>query len=777
MPKKTQKQNDEIKEKLEYLGLDLNKIPQSLKKFEPLKFKPTTVYEESKHKQYRFIDVKEIEIILSPTNRLDELKDKYSKASPIYSYLIPDKKENIIRHTTFLNMLKNIRIEDIEKVEEEQKALSKNIPFKVKYPGNYLWQIYYSENTNKYFMIVPTDDSDYSAFFYLLKKKLEKRRITKVFVPISHVDYSNNYFKKSQFEDLENYLWAFTKDWPKIYEVYTKKEELNIHIVGETNVFENVKSAYKIVLSSKEEAEEFYKLLKALFMLQTEVPHYYNFETNIDRHGRIVFLYDNKKIEYKNLTDFIKSQYLETEQMHNSADGDIKELEEKLENLRVIASSLEIEYLAKEKQISTFLECKKSFFGKMKYFFKYSKKSKGSGIKDLLQENDIDEEEFEKKFENRQINEDDEEIIVRKRVKEKENYTIEELIDVANEYYIKETQMRNLLMDINAIKLRNKNMEKKIENASAYIAEIDSHKKSIFEFWKYSNKDEIANLPEGEMEEINVKKKISKVFDYKEDLEEFGIAMDSIQRKALTKEELDSVFIASTNVLDILNKVKTNTVMPKDMENALKAIKQEAKEEERLIESGEFDIFAGKLDDSTKIKMIANKKHRELPKDKYSILELTKNSKQLGYKLSLERVINNINTAVKKIRITEAIPVYKASTEENLNENMVNIFDMNPEKELMQALDNNNSDIYLFKYNLTRNENAILFTNIIFYDNKNKTLPLGMNLSSSVLFEIPIDKVTEINNKTFRIVKIEDDGESIIKNVTMIEYNVENDYE
>ena len=29
---------------------------------------------------------------------------------------------------------------------------------------------------------------------------------------------------------------------------------------------------------------------------------------------------------------------------------------------------------SKEKQISTFLECKKTFFGKVKYFFKYSGK-------------------------------------------------------------------------------------------------------------------------------------------------------------------------------------------------------------------------------------------------------------------------------------------------------------------------------------------------------------------------------------------------------------------
>ena len=273
MPKKKNEQNEEIKEKLEYLGLDLNNIPKNIQTFEPLKFKPSSLYEESKHKQYRYVSVKDIEIILSPTNRLDDLKEKYSKASPIYSYLIPDKEENILRHTIFLKMLKSVKIEEIEKVEQEQKKLNKTIPFKVKYPGNYLWQIYYSETTDKYFMLVPTEDSDYSTFFYLLKKKLEKRQTGKIFVPISHIDYSDKYLKKKQYEDIENYLWLFTKDWPMIYEVYDKKNELTIQIIGETEVFDNVKSVYKVKLQDKTKANEFYKLIKALFMIQTEVPH------------------------------------------------------------------------------------------------------------------------------------------------------------------------------------------------------------------------------------------------------------------------------------------------------------------------------------------------------------------------------------------------------------------------------------------------------------------------------------------------------------------------
>ena len=53
-----------MKEKLEYINLDLNNIPQSIKEFEPLKFKALGSYEEGKYKQYRYIPVKDIQILL-----------------------------------------------------------------------------------------------------------------------------------------------------------------------------------------------------------------------------------------------------------------------------------------------------------------------------------------------------------------------------------------------------------------------------------------------------------------------------------------------------------------------------------------------------------------------------------------------------------------------------------------------------------------------------------------------------------------------------------------
>ena len=60
----------------------------------------------------------------------------------------------------------------------------------------------------------------------------------------------------------------------------------------------------------------------------------------------------------------------------------------KLENIKNESKELEKEYIAKEKQISTFLECRKTFFGKVKYFFKYSKSSKNKNSQEIEKENE-----------------------------------------------------------------------------------------------------------------------------------------------------------------------------------------------------------------------------------------------------------------------------------------------------------------------------------------------------------------------------------------------------
>lgn len=762
--------NNSIEEKLKYLGLDLEKIPKEFKKYKPLDFRIPKFYEEKQYKQYRYVPVKDIQILLSPTHRMDALEEKYKKAKPLADYLDDKSEDNILNYTMFLKMLEDFMPEEVDKIEKEQEMLSKKIPFRVKYENNYLWQIYYAENTDQYFMLVPTEDSDYSTFFYLLKKQIEKKRAAKIFVPIRNADYSDTYFQKSEFEDIENYLWLFTKDWPLIYEVYNKKNEPCIEIVGETEVYEKIKSQYRIKIDDKEKAVQFYRLLKAMFILQTELPNYFNFRTNIGKDGDIEFWIDDRKIEYKDIAEWIKDEYEVGENKLSEIEELIKADNEKLKNLKIEIASQEVEYLAKEKQISTFLECKKTFFGKFKYYFKYGKKKNSK-------KTSKDEEEKIINIEQEAQTDNEELPIKRKKVLK---YNIEELLELYRIINDKENELKKIVMDVNSLKLKNKNMAKKIENATSYIAEIDSHKKSIFEFWKYSNKDEMSALPEGEEEEVNVIKKITKVFDYEEDFENFGISMDKVERANLSQEETDSVFITTTDLLPLLNKIKTNDFTPKDIESELKKLKKELSEQ-KTGQNEEYDIFGGIIQDSTKVTKIKDKKHRENPKDKLNILEISKNTKQLGFKMKLEKIINNVKEALNKVVITEEIPVYKAiiaEKENKIDKRKFNIFNINPEEELNSLIKEEKNKLVFYKINLPEGSNAIGYANCIFYDNKNRTLPEGQDLSTKILVDISKFELKLVKGFKFNILEFEDPKDDFsdinVKTINMIEYDAKN---
>ena len=121
MQKRSLKKKDLIEEKLEYLGLNLSDIPEEVLNFERVEI--SKFYDEKQYRRYCYVPINDIQILLSPTNRLDEIEEKLKKASPLADYLDSENEENFIKHTTFLQMLKQVKISEIEKIEEEQEKL------------------------------------------------------------------------------------------------------------------------------------------------------------------------------------------------------------------------------------------------------------------------------------------------------------------------------------------------------------------------------------------------------------------------------------------------------------------------------------------------------------------------------------------------------------------------------------------------------------------------------------------------------------------------------
>lgn len=458
-------------------------------------------------------------------------------------------------------MLNKVEISEIEKISIEQELFKNQIPFQIKSQTNYLWQIYYSEFINKYFMLVTIEDLEYSAFFYLLKKQIEDPNY-EIFVPISYTEYNNNYLTKTEILEIENYIWFFTKQWPLVYELYNQKNKLSIQIIGETIIYENIKSIYKIHLETSEDAIKTYKLLKALFLLQTELAYQYKFKLNINQNFGLDFYYKFKKIDFNMLPLFIKNEYKE-QILENQKIKEMKtKIEKKLYLIQEEAKKLDLEYMLRQKQIATYLEYRKTFLGKFKYYIKRKK---------FLKKDNIKLDKFEKTI-NKKLKEN-----IEIEIKKQDYYTLEELIIISKQKEKNLNIVKNLKLDIEAGEIRNINIESKIKNAKLYIEEIDKHTKSIFEFWKFTNKDKINQLQAPD--EI-IKNKIKKTFNFEQDFEEFAKQLDIKQRNVLSKEETDSIFLFTTNILEDINLIFEKKEITTER---IEQLKKKAVEEKKLL--------------------------------------------------------------------------------------------------------------------------------------------------------------------------------------------------
>ena len=769
MSAKKSANNGDLETKLDFLGLDLDKVPEFLKDFSPLNFNTSRLNNDKDHRVYRYVPIDKIEILITPCLRSDDIKKKYSESVPLGRFFNPmGDEEDIERYATLLKIISSIFVSDIENITLLQKSLEKIEPFKVKYNKDHLWQIYYSPSTNKYFMLVCTKEETFSEFLYLLKKKIEynskkTKTVPSIFVPINYVNYSEEFLNRDEIGNIESYLWLFTKNWPLIFEVYDKKDNMSLQIVGDTYVYNNVKSSYKVTLTDKEEALKFYKLLKALFILQTEIKTKFVFETKIDSKNGLEFYFEDYRVTYENLEDFIKIQYKIAKTDIFEVKEKCEKLEEKLENLKEKAKEKEEEYLEKQKEISTYLECKKTFFGKVKYFFKSNKKVK------LKNEEEIKEKKQSKTIEIEPTI---------SQIDDKRFYTIEDVVVIYSVKDKTDKKQKDLEQDIKALQLKLENLNSKVRNAELYIEEIDKHKKSIFEFWKFANKDEKLSLEMGnEDSNKNEKTIIKKAFNFEMDFETMGVSVDKIQRVKLTKEETDSLYIASTELIEIINLLRSGKMDKQKMEAALTYLKDEFNKNRLYIESEVFDIFGNMDNDNRKIKYIGSRSHRESEKSKFRILNINKKIDVFDFTEKLLSILSYLEGAIPKMTSKYEMPLYKVvPITDNIHENDFSIFDINVERELENYTDSGEGAVNLIKVNLKEEMPLLYYSNIIFFDNANKTLPEGMDLSSNVLLDCKKFDFTLVSKTKFRTNNYFNEQNNLIlpksKDILVYEYDV-----
>lgn len=762
--------NDELQEKLDFLKLDLEKIPKFIKEATTPSFSTNRVLNDKELKVYKFVPINQIEILFTPCLRSDELKKKYSECLPLKNFLNSDgDEEEVMYYKTFSKIIRNISVDEVKKIEEIQDNFQRNIPFKIKYKRDHLWQIYYSEKSDKYFMLVCMKENTFSEFAYLLKSQIEfaksrKKSAPMIYVPINCVGYSEKFFKKSEITDIENYLWLFTKNWPLIFEAYDRDNNCTLNIVGETFVYENIKSNYKVVLNDSEEAVKFYKLMKALFIMQTEIKGQYNFKTSIDTNNSLKMHLAKVEITFDSITNFIKNEFLLADYEIENQNKEIIVNEKKLAKLKKKIKEKEDEYLQKQKEISTYLECKKTFLGKMKYFFKSDKKSKSKNSNRTV--DDISE------SESPEISTNPLSLTIEK----KEFYTIEDLVVVYSIFEKGNKKIKELTQDIKALKLKMENLTSKVRNANQYIEEIDKHKKSIFEFWKFANKDEKLSLEEGDKEETNKEKnELKKSFDYEKDFEGLGERVDREQRKKLSGEEIDSIFIAQTEILPLINMVAANEIEKKDFEDTLKNLKKEFNEDRLIVANESFDIFGNVEENTNKVKYIGSRSHREVEKNKFKIMNVNKKIDIFDFTEKVQSIKTYLEGALPKITSEYEMKLYKLKNiTENISNDRFELFNINVEKELEECEDKDYSAYNLICINYKEDFPLVYYTNSIFYDNNNKTLPVGMNLSTKVLIDNSKFAYELVNKTKFRTnAYFNDENEEFrVREIFLYEYDL-----
>ena len=769
---------NDLTQKLNYLGLDLQNIPDFLYDFKPLNFNLSRLNNDKDHKVFRFVPIDKIDILITPCLRSDSVREKYSKAFPLGSYLANEEtQEGLERYTTFLKMLNDFSIAEVENVSNIQKEMKYTEPFRVRFNKEHLWHIYYSEATDRYFMMVCTKESTFAEFFYLLKKKIEiannpKLSDEKVFIPINYVNYSEKYLNRDELIDIENYLWLFTKNWPIIYEVYNKDNEMSIQIIGETFVYENVKSTYKIKLSSEEEAVKFFKTLKALFVMQSEIKEYFSFYTKINSKNALEIYHGNIKMEYENLAEFIKSEYsiakVEIEEQNKAC----KKLTKELEEIRNETSNQELLYLQTQKEIGAFLECKKTFSGRMKYFFKSNK------IKKKIKKEMEKEDEISKliEFERNDYSVDLEPMDTY--MKNRDFYTIEDLVVIYSMLDKGKKEYQNLNQDIKAMKLKYENFKRKVKNAKDYLEEIDKHKKSFFDFWKFTKKDEILSLEQGDSEDNKEQEQIRRVFDMEIDFENLGVKMDKLQRKKLSKEETNSIFAINSSLNSVINSLKKGKMDEKKIKSSFKKLKEDFNKNRLYIDEESFDIFGNILDDNIKPKYIGSRSHRENEKNLYKIMNINRNIDEFDFTEKLQSIINYTNGAVPKIQSKFDMPLYKlVQISEKLDENAFLVMNIDIENEFKIYEDKGEGALNLIKINYKENMPLLYYTNIILYDNTNQTLPEGMDLSTQVLVDTSRFNFKLVSQNKFRTNNYFRESDNLIlpksKDILVYEYDVE----
>ena len=202
----------------------------------------------------------------------------------------------------------------------------------------------------------------------------------------------------------------------------------------------------------------------------------------------------------------------------------------------------------------------------------------------------------------------------------------------------------------------------------------------------------------------------------------------------------------------------------------------------------------GRFDnDERKERSIGSKVHRETPRNIYNILCIKNDITPAEFRRNLVDVTKNLKKALNKNSLDEDMYVYKA-TNSPISLNGLELVSLSEETEMKQCYEKNNilaeesnidseeisseskkNEIYLYKIKLNKGINFIAISNIVLYNNKNMTLPVGMEESNSIIVNMDDLNIKEISKEEINIYRIrnekDDFSDLILNNVEIMEYD------
>lgn len=132
--------------------------------------------------------------------------------------------------------------------------------------------------------------------------------------------------------------------------------------------------------------------------------------------------------------------------------------------------------------------------------------------------------------------------------------------------------------------------------------------------------------------------------------------------------------------------------------------------------------------------------------------------------LKIKEVLKTLEKALKKCKLNMNLPVYTLEKPEN----KIMQFEINSQKLITES-----EEINLYKLNLKTGMNVLALSNIVFFNNRNETLPLGMDYSTNILADLRKSEILKIGTKTNYIIRLSDvSSKQIVTKINITEFNI-----